>query len=300
MAQGKDLAQICEDMCEHCLSPATDNGEGIGADNMTVLIIALLNGKTPKEWSSWITRRVEKGYGYKTPLEYPRLYPESKLQEGKRRRQLFSEREKAYLKAKSSSESGEESGLGSGLLRQRPEQDTILEFTQRNFPSWDLASHGTLPKDKSIKYERGSQSEHDLKTMMFENPRFTDPDGSTSTDGINDQHHAADGTDIVPEDEDVLEDDGNSDWSDDGEQYGTVGGGTKSLKEQLEEFEKEEDGRRTPTSWSSPQQGEAPPPPTSNDDPHPEQLSPQLLGDKPHPVVVAEGLLDSSESPLKV
>lgn len=100
VAQGKDLTNIAEDMCEHCLSPGTDSGEGIGADNMTVLIIAILHDKSPKEWAQWITRRVEKGYGYKTPLEPARIWPESRVQEGKRKRELYNQRE-AFAKVRS-------------------------------------------------------------------------------------------------------------------------------------------------------------------------------------------------------
>ncbi|ORZ06622.1 phosphatase 2C-like domain-containing protein [Absidia repens] len=45
----KDLKEICETMMDHCLASETDVG-GYGCDNMTVIIVALLNGKSPEEW----------------------------------------------------------------------------------------------------------------------------------------------------------------------------------------------------------------------------------------------------------
>jgi hypothetical protein len=49
---------------EHCLAPDTHGAQGIGCDNMTMLIVAILNGKTEEEWYSMIKDRVEKKLGY--------------------------------------------------------------------------------------------------------------------------------------------------------------------------------------------------------------------------------------------
>lgn len=65
IAEGKELQDICELMMDKCLAPDSDWG-GVGCDNMTVLIVALLNGKTKKEWYEWVKDRVEKGTGYAT------------------------------------------------------------------------------------------------------------------------------------------------------------------------------------------------------------------------------------------
>jgi hypothetical protein len=44
-----------------CLAPDSELG-GIGCDNMTVVIVALLNGRTLEEWQEWVKKRVdEKG-----------------------------------------------------------------------------------------------------------------------------------------------------------------------------------------------------------------------------------------------
>lgn len=36
---------------------------------MTVLIVALLGGRTKAEWAEWVKSRVESGEGYKTPKD---------------------------------------------------------------------------------------------------------------------------------------------------------------------------------------------------------------------------------------
>ncbi|RKP40451.1 phosphatase 2C-like domain-containing protein, partial [Dimargaris cristalligena] len=56
LAQGENLAQICENMMDSCLAPALDN-TGIGCDNMTVVIAALLQGRTPEEWYTTMKER---------------------------------------------------------------------------------------------------------------------------------------------------------------------------------------------------------------------------------------------------
>lgn len=43
---------------EKCLAPDSELG-GVGCDNMTVVIVALLNGKTQEEWAAWVKKRVD-------------------------------------------------------------------------------------------------------------------------------------------------------------------------------------------------------------------------------------------------
>ncbi|KAJ9084057.1 Protein phosphatase 2C 2 [Entomophthora muscae] len=57
VAKGITLKQICENLMENCLAPASDYG-GLGCDNMTVLIVAILNGKSYSEWANMVTSRV--------------------------------------------------------------------------------------------------------------------------------------------------------------------------------------------------------------------------------------------------
>ena len=75
----KPLSEIGEMLCDHCLAPDTISGLGVGCDNMTVLVVALLQGRTLEEWYEWIRDRVEKNYGYETPLEPRQLYSQSRL-----------------------------------------------------------------------------------------------------------------------------------------------------------------------------------------------------------------------------
>ncbi|GJJ68920.1 protein phosphatase PTC2/3 [Entomortierella parvispora] len=57
VAEQIPLETICEMAMDHCL--ASDSGmTGIGCDNMTMVIVAILNGKTLEEWYELITSRV--------------------------------------------------------------------------------------------------------------------------------------------------------------------------------------------------------------------------------------------------
>ena len=75
--KGKELTEIGEMICDHCLAP--DSESSIGCDNMTVLIVAITHGRLKEDWYAWIAERVEDDYGYHTPSNLPRLYPESRL-----------------------------------------------------------------------------------------------------------------------------------------------------------------------------------------------------------------------------
>lgn len=51
------LETVCEMTMDHCL--ASDIGmTGVGCDNMTMVIVAILNGKTLDEWYEHIAKRV--------------------------------------------------------------------------------------------------------------------------------------------------------------------------------------------------------------------------------------------------
>jgi len=66
IAEKRPLDKICEDLIDHCLAPDSDWG-GVGCDNMTLMVIALLNGRTLDEWYEWVAERVEKKVGFNTP-----------------------------------------------------------------------------------------------------------------------------------------------------------------------------------------------------------------------------------------
>lgn len=57
LANKTPLDEICELMMDHCLAPDTEVG-GLGCDNMSIIIVGILNGKTMDEWYNWIASRV--------------------------------------------------------------------------------------------------------------------------------------------------------------------------------------------------------------------------------------------------
>ena len=86
VAQEKPLGQICETIMEHCLAPDTHGAQGIGCDNMTILIVAILNGKTEEEWYAMIKDRVANKFGYDTPDTPPQIYSAARLMSWRTRR----------------------------------------------------------------------------------------------------------------------------------------------------------------------------------------------------------------------
>jgi serine/threonine protein phosphatase PrpC len=47
------LKEICEHIMDHCLSDVGDTTK-VGCDNMTILIVALLQGREEKKWYEYI------------------------------------------------------------------------------------------------------------------------------------------------------------------------------------------------------------------------------------------------------
>lgn len=77
VANGKELKDICEDLMDRCLAPDSDTG-GIGCDNMTVCIVALLNGRTKDEWYKWIKDNIEVPHeGHVTPAQVAPVFQSS-------------------------------------------------------------------------------------------------------------------------------------------------------------------------------------------------------------------------------
>ncbi|KAI9005506.1 phosphatase 2C-like domain-containing protein [Phycomyces nitens] len=50
------IEKICETIMDHCLSSNNDNAS-VGYDNMSIVIVGILNGKTEKEWYQWVGSR---------------------------------------------------------------------------------------------------------------------------------------------------------------------------------------------------------------------------------------------------
>ncbi|KAE9583313.1 Protein phosphatase 2C-like protein 2 [Colletotrichum fructicola] len=69
IAAKQDLEKICENMMDNCLASNSETG-GVGCDNMTMVIVGLLRGKTKEEWYEEIAKRVAAGDGPCAPPEY--------------------------------------------------------------------------------------------------------------------------------------------------------------------------------------------------------------------------------------
>lgn len=69
IAAKQDLEKICENMMDNCLASNSETG-GVGCDNMTMVIIGFLRGRTKEEWYEEIARRVANGDGPCAPPEY--------------------------------------------------------------------------------------------------------------------------------------------------------------------------------------------------------------------------------------
>jgi protein phosphatase 2C family protein 2/3 len=68
IAAKQELHKICENMMDNCLSNNTD-GAGVGCDNMTMIVVALLRGQTMEEWYEKVAKRVAVGDGPCAPPE---------------------------------------------------------------------------------------------------------------------------------------------------------------------------------------------------------------------------------------
>ncbi|KAK3941246.1 phosphatase 2C-domain-containing protein [Diplogelasinospora grovesii] len=69
IAAKQELDKICENMMDNCLASNSETG-GVGCDNMTMIIIGFLRGRSKEEWYEEIARRVANGDGPCAPPEY--------------------------------------------------------------------------------------------------------------------------------------------------------------------------------------------------------------------------------------
>ncbi|KAK4575255.1 Protein phosphatase 2C 2 [Recurvomyces mirabilis] len=70
IAAKQDLEAICENMMDNCLASNSETG-GVGCDNMTMVIVGLLQGKTKEQWYDMVAERVSNGDGPCAPPEGP-------------------------------------------------------------------------------------------------------------------------------------------------------------------------------------------------------------------------------------
>lgn len=72
VAAHQPLDKICENIMNKCVSNGADTG-GVGCDNMTMIIVGLLHGKTQEEWYDLIAKRVADGDGPCAAPEYAEM-----------------------------------------------------------------------------------------------------------------------------------------------------------------------------------------------------------------------------------
>jgi len=296
VSEGKELQEIGEEMCEHCLAPDTSSGAGIGCDNMTVLIIALLNGKTKEEWYKWIKDRVESKYGWDTPDTLPQIYSQNRLMAFKARREAQEERDRLRK------ERGEEPANNSSFLGGA---SALSGFAR------------VLGGNGGITFQPGAGIFTDGGPLMFANADDDDESGDEIDDeGVASRAFLSEAFGIGRQSDDptqslrdrlaAFEHDIREDNMDEDGDHLDFGGARMEVVD--------DDGNDESITFQSPDQsmgqsapingvpGEAPPPPNTavNGSVTPvEQLKSQPLGDEPSPAVKADGLLDSSEDPLK-
>jgi protein phosphatase PTC2/3 len=280
---GKELSEIGEAMCDHCLAPDTNSGAGIGCDNMTVLIVALLQGRTKEEWYTWISDRVDKNYGYETPEKPPRLYAEARIQALRNREEARAQRERMR------SEDGDTGSLYASNIG-------FLSNSALSGFARVLGSTG------GISFHPGSGFISDTGNLMFGSTDDSDDSGDDEMDmtgnleGIGSSFFTNSLRFDSTEDEEL---DSNS-----------------RLRAQLAEFEKddvedehlEHNGLNSHMISGSAEdldflQGEAPPPPPAEQGKPGspvKQLKNEPSSESPSDAVIAEGLMDSSEDPTKI
>ena len=104
VSQGKELTEIGEMICDHCLAPDTSSENDIGCDNMSVLIVAITHGRSKKKWYAWIKDRVKKNYGYETPSTLRQIYSQSRLMAFRAKKESYDKHQRALEEKKSSAQ----------------------------------------------------------------------------------------------------------------------------------------------------------------------------------------------------
>lgn len=153
---GQELHQICENMMDNCLASSSDGG-GIGCDNMTIMIVGLLQkGQSKEEWYQMIKDRVSKNDGPCAPPEYAELkgpafqhFQSRDLQYGSTY-QSVDESKGGNSDADSKNKSGEIIVLGDGseLLREGDEKKEEIAAEESSSMDSDMAGSGKGSGDK--------------------------------------------------------------------------------------------------------------------------------------------------------
>ncbi|TFK27738.1 PP2C-domain-containing protein [Coprinopsis marcescibilis] len=277
VAEGKELQEISEALCDHCLAPDTSSGAGIGCDNMTALIVAITHGRTKEEWYKWVTERVKSGYGYETPSQPPQLYAASRLASFRARQEAQQARDR----------------LQTQPLNESPFPSETDEFLRRYGLTVSTLGGG-------ISFRTGGGAPTEAGNLMFNNDDSDDEDSEeepatgrsffTETLGLG-RSQSPDATKNLKAQLENFEKNLNSDDVDED--------GDSQMSDP--EDRSSEESSKTETQSAGPPPSTVLPNGDSSSVAVPvNQLETLPAGDKPDPVTIAEGLLDKSEDPLKV
>ena len=77
IANNVPLKEICERLMDNCLADSTGTG-GVGCDNMTVEIVAFLNGQTEEQWYA----KIRDSVAAVSPMDVPNSISSTQQQDG--------------------------------------------------------------------------------------------------------------------------------------------------------------------------------------------------------------------------
>ncbi|KAG6841987.1 hypothetical protein C0991_004478 [Blastosporella zonata] len=281
-ASGKELGEICENICDFCLAPDTTSGDGMGCDNMTVMIIALLHGRTKEEWYQWIYAYNDRNrYGeYRTAPAPPEIYGRRRVIAARERRQEEQRKEqeeqrKQQEEQRKQQQSPDEVPAFSGPVTRVLAANGGMSFLPSSGITNDAGSLMFTSSDDSDE-EDNSEEEVSGRSFFTETLGLGRPESPDPTSRIKAQ--------LEDYEKDIRDEEGVDDGFD------------MKMDDSI-------DMQSTQDAIHPPLQGEAPPPlkPKPNGDASTtpvEQLKSQPHGDATLPVVKAEGLIDASEDPL--
>ena len=258
---------------------------------MTMLVVALLNGKTKDEWRAWVTDRVKTRVGHATPDALPQLYSQSRLMAFKAKRAAEEAREKdRQTRLGGTTGAGGFGSPGFGITRIlgstggisfRPGGSILADNSALMFGEDDTESEDSDDMD-------GPESQSFFSHTFGYRGNY----GPAPADSANKS---------LREQLDVLEqhmDGKNGDSSTNPRPNGKAEGSDNI------EVDADQDSLTSEPPTSPPRKSETPPPPkpllngdTMVQKPH--QFTTLPGSDEAAPAVKAEGLMDTSEDPLK-
>jgi protein phosphatase PTC2/3 len=185
VSEGRELTEIGEMICDHCLAPDTTSGAGIGCDNMTVLIVAITHGRSKEEWYAWIADRVRNNYGYETPSALPQLYAQSRLMAFRANKEIYDKHhrtlEEKYAAQRNASTSAQSAP---SPTQARSPNDSPAGFANKDELS-EPRSTIRWGSNGPISHQAGGNIVDDSGTLMFVNDEagFDDDDDFEEDNG---------------------------------------------------------------------------------------------------------------------